>query len=942
MGHTPARTRRSLAASAVGALTLGALTFAGPATAPARADDGAGPTATPAAAKPGRPGKGVRSLADHALRPAGADQNFYFVMGDRFANGDPANDTGGIEGGRLEHGFDPSAKGFYHGGDLAGLTEKLDYVQGLGTDAIWLTPIFKNKAVQLEDGPSAGYHGYWITDFTQVDPHLGTNEELAALVDAAHARGMKVYFDIITNHTADVIGYEEGARTAYVDKDVEPYRTAAGDPFDDRDFAGTDDFPLMDPATSFPYTPVLEEGEEDLKVPAWLNDPSLYHNRGNTTFVGEDSQYGDFFGLDDLFTEHPTVRDGMIDIYRTWVGEFGIDGFRIDTMKHVDDEFWKAFGPGLLDYARANGKPDFFMFGEVALDGSDAEATSFTSHYTTHLGMQAILDFPFQWAARDFISRQGSAAALRDFFLADDWYTDADSNASVLPTFLGNHDMGRIGHFLGADDPDATAEVKLARSRLAHDLLYLSRGNPVVFYGDEQGFTGTGGDQLARQDMFPSTTPEYVDDEQLGSSSTPAEDNFDTDHPLYQHISGLAALREEHPALSTGAMQVRTAEGGALVFSRIDAEEQVEYVVAVNNSEEPARVTTSTFAGGQRLERIYGEGPDRLRTDRRGEVSLEVPATGSVVYRATAPLPASRTAPKITLRAPAPSQEAHSRYLVQADLRDYSSFAEVTFLAREPGEEWTPIGTDDSAPYRVFHDLYDAEPGTRVQYRAVVLDNAGHTRASEVRRATVAPPRLEVTTSGSDGSVTAIDPVRVSTVPDPEHPDQVVTFERRVGDGSWTEIGTDSSSPVYTVDDDVSELDLGTSVSYRASMVVGDRVVRSRPVTVVTAAPTPARESVTVAGSLQSEIGCPDDWQPGCTESRLEFDETDGLWRATFTLPEGEYEWKVAVDGSWDENYGAGGAAGGDNLSLSVPAGGGDYTFTWDQVSKVPAVAPAG
>ena len=154
---------------------------------------------------------GDGGYARHAPRPGVTDQDFYFVMGDRFANGDPANDQGGLTGDRLVTGFDPTAKGFYNGGDLDGLRSKLDYVQGLGTDAIWLTPIFKNKAVQLEDGPSAGYHGYWITDFTQVDPHLGTNQDLAELVDAAHDRGMKVFFDIITNHTADVIGYGEGA-----------------------------------------------------------------------------------------------------------------------------------------------------------------------------------------------------------------------------------------------------------------------------------------------------------------------------------------------------------------------------------------------------------------------------------------------------------------------------------------------------------------------------------------------------------------------------------------------------------------------------------------------------------------------------------------------------------------------------------------------------------
>jgi alpha-amylase len=370
-----------------------------------------------AGAAPRGPFVGKRSL-----RAPVTDETFYFVMADRFENGDTANDTGGISGDRLQHGFDPTSKGFYQGGDLKGLLNRIDYIQGLGTTSIWLTPSFKNKAVQLEDGPSAGYHGYWVTDFTQIDPHLGTNDELRALVEAAYTRGMKVYFDIITNHTADVIGYEEGARTAYIPKDREPYRTASGQPFDDRDYAGTNSFPPLEPEVTSPYTPVLEPGEENLKVPSWLNDVTLYHNRGNTTFTSEDSYYGDFFGLDDLFTEHPRVVDGMIDIYKTWIGELGIDGFRIDTMKHVNDEFWQKFGPEVLAYAKSQGKDEFFMFGEV-FDLS----RPFTSTFTTRNTMQAVLDFPFQDAARNFASKSASTRQLGSFFRNDDWYTDADS-----------------------------------------------------------------------------------------------------------------------------------------------------------------------------------------------------------------------------------------------------------------------------------------------------------------------------------------------------------------------------------------------------------------------------------------------------------------------------------------------------------------------------------
>ena len=186
--------------------------------------------------------------AHHSLREAVTDQNFYFVMADRFNNGDPANDHGGLPPGKNEgqSGFDPTGKGWYHGGDLKGLTAKLDYIQGLGTTAIWLTPSFKNKAVQPEDF-SAGYHGYWITDFTQIDPHFGTNDDLRTLIDAAHRRGIKVYFDIITNHTADVIKYGKGLRQPYKSKDQAPYKTASGQPFDDRDYAGGRTFPKLAP-----------------------------------------------------------------------------------------------------------------------------------------------------------------------------------------------------------------------------------------------------------------------------------------------------------------------------------------------------------------------------------------------------------------------------------------------------------------------------------------------------------------------------------------------------------------------------------------------------------------------------------------------------------------------------------------------------------------------
>jgi alpha-amylase len=765
--------------------------------------------------------------ARHSLRAPLTGDNFYFVMADRFENGSTANDLGGLPADRLVSGFDPTHKGFYHGGDLAGIRQRLDYIRGLGTTAIWLTPSFKNRAVQLEDGPSAGYHGYWITDFTQIDPHLGTNAELAALIREAQGMGMKVFFDIITNHTADVIDYEEAHRPAYVSKDQEPYRTAAGVPFDDRDYAGGTTFPPLSRTESFPFTPFNPPGAP-VKVPDWLNDVTLYHNRGNTTFVGENSYYGDFFGLDDLFTEHPRVVKGMTDIYKTWIRDFGIDGFRIDTMKHVNDEFWQRFAPDVLSYARQHGKREFFMFGEV-FDTTKA----FTSHFTTHDRVQAVLDFPFQKAAQDFAADSHPTDDLRDFFTGDDWYTDADSNAYQLPTFLGNHDMGRIGRFVKVANDGATDAEVLARDRLAHQLMYFSRGNPVIYYGDEQGFTGDGGDQDARQDMFPSRVASYNDDDLIGTDATTAESNFDSSHPLYQSIGGLAEVTSLHPALRDGVQQHRWSSSGPGIyaFSRLDRHDQHEYVVAVNNAEQAQTAAVPTYMRGTTFKLVYGSGAGELSsgTDRR--LGLTVGPLSAVVYRAVRPLDRSREAPAIALASPGALRD---RAEVGATLGG-DGFAEVTFLARVGQRGWKSIGTDDNAPYRVFHDVADLDPGTRVEYKAVVVDNAGHQRASAVRGGTVAPPAFALEAPADGGRVRGR--VEVRAVATPDHPTYSATFYRQVGDGPWTAIGTDTSSPVYTVFDDTTGLANESTVRYRAVLTYAPgRTVQSdtRSVTVIT------------------------------------------------------------------------------------------------------------
>ncbi|MFF5179923.1 pullulanase-type alpha-1,6-glucosidase [Micromonospora sp. NPDC000316] len=658
-------------------------------------------------------------------------EQFYFVLPDRFANGDRRNDRGGLTGDRLRTGLDPTDKGFYHGGDLKGVIDKLDYIQGMGTTAIWLAPIFKNRPVQGKgDDISAGYHGYWITDFTQVDPHFGTMEEMKRLVKLAHQRGIKVYLDVIVNHTADVIKFAED-RYAYVDKATSPYTDAQGRAFEDRNHAdGSRAFPQVN-RESFPYTPTFDEPKDaTVKVPAWLNDVTMYHNRGDSTFAGENSEYGDFFGLDDLWTERPEVVKGLTKAYGDWIGATGVDGFRLDTVKHVNMDFWPQFSRGIERAAEKAGKKDFFMFGEVY--SADPQITS---SYVRQGGLPATLDFPFQEAARGYTAGAGSAKALADVYARDDLYAARDTDARRLTTFLGNHDMGRIGSFIAGGGTDPASHLR--RDQLAHQLMFLTRGQPVIYSGDEQGFTGPGGDKDARQDMFASTVPDYLDDDLLGTDRTHASDQFDTGHPLYRTIAELGRLRQAHPALRDGIQVTRYAADGPGVFaaSRITPADRIEYVVAVNNAGTAQTVTVDTWSAGATFTGIYG-GSASATAGRDGKVTLTVPPLSAVAYRAGTPV--ALPGGKPTIAVTTPDAPVATRVAVTATVTG-DPLATVTVAARVAGGRWTLLGSADHAPYTVHHDLTGLAGGTRIEYKAVVRDGRGRT-ATARSTATVGTP----------------------------------------------------------------------------------------------------------------------------------------------------------------------------------------------------------
>ena len=877
-----------------------------------------------------------------SLRSSLTKERFYFVMADRFANGSRANDSGGLTGGPLTTGFDPTSKGFYHGGDLKGLKGKLDYIKGMGTTAIWLTPSFKNKPVQGAAGQeSAGYHGYWVTDFTQVDPHLGTNADMRALIRAAHAKGMKVFFDIITNHTADVIDYREG-QYSYISKEKDPYLDADGNAFDDRDFVGRE-FPAMDAQTSFPYTPFYHsDADATSRVPAWLNDPTMYHNRGDSVWAGESNTYGDFIGLDDLFTERPEVVSGMGEIYKTWV-DFGIDGFRIDTVKHVNLEFWQQFVPDILGEAARIGNRDFFAFGEV-YDSSP----EYLSRFSTEGKLQATLDFGFQAKGID-IAKGGAPSSLADLFAKDDWYIDADSNGYQTPTFLGNHDMGRAALFL--QSASATDAELMQRWRFANALMYTVRGNPVTYYGDEQGFIGTGGDQLARQDMFASQVEIYNGEKVLGGASG-SMNRYRTNHPFYRWLHELAELRSRHPALADGAQINRYAAASAGIFaiSRFDRRTNTEYLVVANNATTQQSATFDTWTSRGSFVPVFGA-KRPVRPAAGGQVTVTVPPLSVAVWRASAPI--DRAAPPSVALSLADGSSVAGRAEIGATIGTDTA-ADVTFLYRQVGAStWSVLGTDDNAPYRVFHDVSSLPIGTLLEYRAVVRQS-DHRYAADGGWAVTGKP---APAGGGGGNDPVAQPAAVS-VPGTHNSEMGCTGDPNAGD--WQpacdldQLQLDAASQIWHGTWDIpagqwsykAAINKAWDENYGAGGVAaGENIAYEHAGGSISfyydhathwVTSTAQGPILTIPGNFQSKIGGCGDWQPQCMRPWLQDLDGDGTYTfVTSLIPAGSYEGKVAEGLSWTVNYGVGGVPDGPNYAFTVPADGAKTTFSYDSATHV-------
>jgi alpha-amylase len=430
------------------------------------------------------------------------DEMIYFIMVDRFNNGDTSNDF-------EVNVNDPKA---YHGGDLKGVTEKLDYIKDMGFTAIWLTPIVKNE--------EKGYHGYWTEDFYEVEEHFGTIEDFKALVNEAHNRDLKVILDLVVNHT----GYNH----------------------------------------------------------PWVNEPEktnwFHKNEDITNWDNQDNvENGQLFGLPDLAHENPEVEKYLLDMAKWWITETDIDGYRLDTVRHVPKSFWEKFTSEVKSV-----KEDVFLIGEVW--NSDPR---YVAAYG-ETGIDSFVDYLFfEEAVKTFREPNQSLDRLNKVWVRNQtFYKDP----YLLGNFLDNHDNLRFTR-------EVIKKKQNPETRLKLGLTYLfgAPGIPIIYYGTEIALDG-GVDPDNRRMM-----------------------SFRADKVIIDYIAKLANIRQQFPSLRHGDFEMVFKEKGMAVFKRTYEDETT--ILAINNSSETmtASIDVESIGEGKELGALLN---DEIVRANQGQYNL--------------------------------------------------------------------------------------------------------------------------------------------------------------------------------------------------------------------------------------------------------------------------------------------------------------------------------
>ena len=447
--------------------------------------------------------------------------------------------------------------------------------------------------------------------------------------------------------------------------------------------------------------------------------------------------------------------------------------------------------------------------------------------------------------------------------------------------------------------------------------------------------------------MFATQVPQYLQEPMIAAEPG-AADRYGTDHPLYEQIAELSALRAAHPALADGAQLHRYSsdQDGVYAFSRIDADERREYVVVTNNSEQTRTVTVPTSSDNTQFTALYGtDGKDKRKSGKDARLDVEVAPLSTVVYRAGRALDPEQEAPQVRLQAP--DLGADGRTELRADVPG-RGFAQVSFAVRPAGtQEWTALGTDDNAPYRVFPDTADVADGTLLEYRAVLKDSSGNLSASSawaVAGAGGAP---------ADGGGTG--PV-VGEVQQPDAVSVPGTHNTEMGcDADWApaceqaQLRLDPQDGIWKGTFDLPAgghsykvaVDRAWDENYGAGgALAGANIGYDAPGGPVTFYYDPATHwattdadgpLLTASGTFQDELGCAADRTPDCLRPWLQDPDGDGThaWSTTL-IPAGEYTFRVVEDLGAGAAYGQDGAVDGAEVSLTVPEDGMVATIEYD------------
>jgi alpha-amylase len=432
------------------------------------------------------------------------DEILYFVLIDRFADGDPTNNQR----------VDRRNPGGWHGGDLKGLTQQLDELKDLGVTALWINPVQLQQAHgQMAQAPAKmglpefrheGFHGYWIDDFERMEPRFGTEADLKNLVDQAHRRGIKVLLDVVYNHT--------GYTSSYAER-----KTASGVGW-------------------------IRIGEGNCEV-----DPI-------TCAVG---------GLPDLRTEIPEVRDHVLAANITLARRAGVDGFRLDTYKHLSSEFWAEH----RKRTRAELGKDFFLLAEYW--GGTAEALD---GFFERDEVDSGFDFSFKGSCEGWVTGRGRSVAYAAYLRS----RHAVRKGYVLAHYLSSHDEPMALGNMGGDRE---------RFRVCAALQMSSLGMPVIYYGEE---VARGGHEwpLNRNDM------------PWGAQDILPGQGVARDEAMRAFYKQLIQIRKERPALRRGDYQLlMQPQDAALAFARRDAGSGDVVVVLANRDDQPVAADIAAPAG---------------------------------------------------------------------------------------------------------------------------------------------------------------------------------------------------------------------------------------------------------------------------------------------------------------------------------------------------------